>query len=51
LACPAARQWVTPDPLGFAAGQANLAQFVGNAPLDAADPSGLVTWVGAAGMC
>ena len=33
--------WLTPDPLGFAAGDTNLNRYVGNSPTNATDPSGL----------
>ena len=32
--------WITQDPLGFAAGDSNISRYVNNAPTDAADPSG-----------
>jgi RHS repeat-associated protein len=38
---PATQQWISPDPLGFAAGQSNLSTFVANAPTNGTDPSGL----------
>jgi RHS repeat-associated protein len=34
-------QWLSEDPLGFAAGDANLARYVGNEPTGKTDPSGL----------
>ena len=38
---PAAGRWISEDPIGFAAGDTNLASYVGNSPADATDPSGL----------
>jgi RHS repeat-associated protein len=35
-------QWISEDPIGFAAGDANLARYVGNEPTGYIDPSGLV---------
>jgi RHS repeat-associated protein len=34
-------KWISMDPMGFAAGDANLYRYVGNAPTNATDPSGL----------
>jgi RHS repeat-associated protein len=34
-------RWLSQDPLGLAAGDANLYRYAGNAPTDATDPSGL----------
>ncbi len=34
-------RWTTQDPLGFAAGDANLYRYVGNTPTSFTDPSGL----------
>ena len=34
-------RWVSEDPLSFAAGDANVARYVGNQIVDAIDPSGL----------
>ena len=34
-------RWTAKDPLGFAAGQANLYEIEGNGPIDHLDPSGL----------
>jgi RHS repeat-associated protein len=39
---PGTGRWTTSDPLGFDAGDANLYRYVGNATLNATDPSGLV---------
>ena len=39
---PRTGRWLSLDPLGFAAGDANLYRYVGNAPTVATDPSGLV---------
>ena len=36
-------RWLSEDPLGFAAGDANLGRYVGNGPTNASDPSGLLT--------
>jgi RHS repeat-associated protein len=38
---PRTGRWTSPDPLGFGGGQANLYAYVGNDPVNAADPSGL----------
>ena len=38
----AAGRFMTQDPLGFRAGDANLARYVNNGPTDKTDPSGLV---------
>ncbi len=35
-------RWISEDPIGFAAGDANLYRYVGNSPTNATDPSGLV---------
>ncbi|MEZ6102327.1 MAG: RHS repeat-associated core domain-containing protein [Pirellulaceae bacterium] len=34
-------RWISEDPIGFAAGDANLSGYVGNSPLGATDPLGL----------
>jgi len=34
-------RWISQDPIGFAAGDANLYRYVGNGPNNATDPSGL----------
>jgi RHS repeat-associated protein len=34
-------RWISQDPIGFEAGDANLTRFVGNRVVDSADPSGL----------
>jgi RHS repeat-associated protein len=39
---PATGRWISEDPIGFAAGDANLARYVGNSATNAVDPSGLV---------
>jgi RHS repeat-associated protein len=39
---PKRGDWTSQDPLGFAAGDANLYRYVGNGPTNATDPSGLV---------
>jgi RHS repeat-associated protein len=33
-------RWISQDPIGFAAGDANLYRYVGNRPTNATDPSG-----------
>jgi len=38
---PSIGKWISEDPEGFAAGDANLYRYVGNAPTDGVDPSGL----------
>ena len=38
---PGTGRWTSQDPLGFAAGDANLYRYVGNRPTEVADPSGL----------
>jgi RHS repeat-associated protein len=38
---PSTGRWTTQDPLGFAAGDANLYRYVGNNPVNMVDPSGL----------
>ena len=37
--------WTSQDPLGFAAGDANLYRYVGNSPTNATDPLGLLRYV------
>ena len=52
-------RWLTKDPMGFGGGDANLYAYVGDDPVNRADPSGLSTIpgfpdsvkVGLAGMC
>ncbi|MFO0941919.1 MAG: RHS repeat-associated core domain-containing protein [Pirellulales bacterium] len=39
---PATGRWLSQDPIGFAAGDANLYRYVGNGVTGATDPSGLV---------
>jgi RHS repeat-associated protein len=39
---PAVGRFVSEDPMGFAAGDTNLVRYVGNGPIDTADPSGLI---------
>ena len=39
-------QFISEDPIGFSAGDANLRRYVGNSPLNATDPSGLKVYVG-----
>jgi hypothetical protein len=38
---PGTGRWTTQDPLGFAAGDADLHGYVGNNPVDGIDPAGL----------
>jgi RHS repeat-associated protein len=38
---PKLGRWTSEDPIGFAAGDANLHRYVGNGPTGASDPSGL----------
>jgi RHS repeat-associated protein len=38
---PQTQRWNRVDPIGWASGQSNLYQFVGNSPTNATDPSGL----------
>jgi RHS repeat-associated protein len=38
---PATGRWISEDPIGFAAGDANLYRYVGNGVTGATDPSGL----------
>jgi len=37
---PSAGRWLTQDPMGFEAGDANLYRYVGNGPTNAVDPEG-----------
>ena len=39
---PGSGRFISRDPIGFSAGDVNLYRYVGNAPGDATDPSGLV---------
>jgi RHS repeat-associated protein len=39
---PGVGRWLSTNPLGFTAGDANLYRYVGNGPTNARDPSGLV---------
>ena len=41
---PTTGRWTTQDPLGFAAGDANLYRYVGNMATMATDPSGNIAW-------
>ena len=43
---PALGKWLTPDPLGLSAGDANLYRYVGNQSTGAIDPTGLVEETG-----
>ena len=38
---PAQGRWLSQDPIGFNAGDANLYRYIGNSPTNATDPSGL----------
>lgn len=38
---PSVGRWITEDPIGFAAGDADLYRYVGNDPTNAVDPTGL----------
>ncbi|MCO8124106.1 RHS repeat-associated core domain-containing protein, partial [Stieleria sp. TO1_6] len=38
---PSSGRFISQDPIGFAAGDANLYRYVGNGPTDAVDPNGL----------
>jgi RHS repeat-associated protein len=40
---PNVGRWISEDPVGFAAGDANLYRYVGNSPTNFIDPSGLFT--------
>jgi RHS repeat-associated protein len=42
---PFTGRWTTQDPLGFAAGDANLYRYVGNMATMATDPSGNIVWL------
>jgi RHS repeat-associated protein len=41
---PSTGRFISQDPIGFSAGDPNLYRYVGNAPGDATDPSGLIEW-------
>ena len=43
---PAVGRWLSEDPIGFEAGDANLSRYVSNSPVDLRDPSGLVEFPG-----
>jgi RHS repeat-associated protein len=45
---PFTGQWISQDPMGFAAGDTNLYRRVGNSPANATDPSGQVLLASAA---
>jgi len=45
---PAVGRWLSPEPLGLAAGDVNLYRYVGNSPIERKDPNGLSPWVGIA---
>ncbi len=42
---PATGRWTSKDPIGFAAGDANLYRYVGNDPVMRIDPTGTNDWV------
>jgi len=42
---PRTGRFISEDPIGFAAGDANLSRYVGNSTPNAVDPSGLEGWV------
>jgi RHS repeat-associated protein len=37
-------RFIGQDPIGFSAGDSNLYRYVGNSPMSATDPSGMVEW-------
>jgi RHS repeat-associated protein len=41
---PAIGRWISRDPIGFASGDVNLYAYVSNDPVNAIDPSGLISW-------
>jgi RHS repeat-associated protein len=43
-------RWLSEDPIGFAAGDANLYRYVGNSPTNGTDPSGLQAAIGGGGF-
>ncbi len=43
---PATGTWTSQDPIGFAAGDANLYRYAKNSPVDLSDPSGLDAYSG-----
>ena len=47
---PAIGQFVSEDPIGFAAGDSNLRRYVGNSPTNATDPSGMWAAPGSDGI-
>jgi RHS repeat-associated protein len=47
---PSTGTWLTQDPIGFAGGQANLSEYVGDNPTNEIDPSGLGGVVGGGGF-
>jgi RHS repeat-associated protein len=46
LYSPTTGRFYGEDPTGFAAGDPNLARYVGNSPTNGTDPSGLRNWLG-----
>ena len=42
---PVVGRWASEDPIGFAAGDANLYRYVGNGPTNGVDPTGLEGWM------
>jgi RHS repeat-associated protein len=45
---PSIGRWISEDPIGFEAGDANLYRYVGNSSTNSIDPSGLKPWWGIA---
>lgn len=37
-------RWLSEDPIGFGAGDANINRYVGNSPTNGTDPTGLESW-------
>jgi len=42
---PAVGRWISEDPIGFTAGDANLSRYVANSPANFTDASGLDRWI------
>ena len=42
---PTVGRWISEDPIGFAAGDANIYRYVGNSPTNFVDPDGLIVKV------
>jgi len=46
---PSSGRFLSPDPIGFSAGDINLYRYAGNSPTNATDPSGhILSWIGGA---